>query len=147
MSCLKNISFEIIFTTAYSQYAIRAFKHNAVDYLLKPIDPEELKDAIKRCVERKGREVADLKKIENLFSVLAPSGKVLKLPVHTQEGIIYLESEKVVRLEADGNYTTIYLEGGKKFVSSRTLKEYEEMLPPKEFFRIHKKILVNLSHV
>lgn len=142
-----TIRFEVIFTTAYSQYAIKAFKHNAIDYLLKPIDPEELVDAVKKCEEKKERGNVDLKKIENLFSSLSQTNKIQKLPVHTQEGIIYLDTEKVVRLEADGNYTKIHLVGGQKFTSSRTLKEYEEMMPQKEFFRIHKTNLVNLSHV
>jgi two-component system LytT family response regulator len=144
---IKNIRFEVVFTTAYSQYAIKAFRHNAIDYLLKPIDPDELKDAVKKCEERKGRETMDLKKIENLFSSLSQTNKVQKLPVHTPEGIVYLEPEKVLYLEADGNYTQIHLSGGQKYTSSRTLKEYEEMLPSREFFRIHKTSLVNLGHV
>jgi two-component system, LytTR family, response regulator len=156
----KNMRFEVIFTTAYSQYAIKAFKHNAIDYLLKPIDPDELIEAIKRCEEKKGtpawpadRKALDYKKIESLISSFSQSGKVQKLPVHTLEGIIFIEASKVLRLEADGNYTNIYLvEGlpgasGKKYTSSRTLKEYEEMFPPREFFRIHKTNLVNLMHV
>jgi two-component system LytT family response regulator len=147
LSRMKNIHFEVIFTTAYSQYAIKAFKHNAIDYLLKPIDPDELMEAVKKCEEKKGRETLDLKKIENLFSSLSQTNKVQKLPVHTPEGIIYLEADKVLRLEADGNYTKIYLEGGQKYISSRTLKDYEEMFHPKEFFRIHKTHLVNLRHV
>jgi two-component system LytT family response regulator len=143
----KNIGFEVIFTTSYSQYAIKAFRHTAIDYLLKPIDSDELVDAVKKCEEKKERGTVDLKKIESLFSSLSQTNKILKLPVHTQEGIIYLDTEKVVRLEADGNYTKIHLVGGQKFTSSRTLKEYEEMMPHKEFFRIHKANLVNLSHV
>jgi two-component system LytT family response regulator len=144
---IKNIDFEVIFTTAYSQYAIKAFKHNAIDYLLKPIDPDELVNAVNKCEMKKGKETVDLKKIENLFATLKQTNKIFKLPVHTQEGIIYLETEKVVRVKADGNYSVIYLTGGQKFTSSRTLKEYEEMLPAHEFFRIHKTNLVNLHHV
>ena len=143
----KNIGFEVIFTTAYSQYAIKAFKHNAIDYLLKPIDPDELLFAVKKCEEKKAREGMDIKKIEKLLLSLSPSNKVQKLPVHTLEGIIYIMPDKVLRLEADGNYTQIHLEGGQKFTSSRALKEYEEMLPSHEFFRIHKTNLVNLNHV
>jgi two-component system, LytTR family, response regulator len=144
---LKNIRFEVIFTTAYSKYAIKAFKHSAIDYLLKPIDPEELIASVKRCEEKKSRETPDLKKIENLFRTLSQTGKINKMPVHTQEGIIYLEAEKVLRLEADRNYTTVYLTDGRKFISSRTLKEYEDILTLSEFFRIHKSNIVNLNYV
>jgi two-component system LytT family response regulator len=144
---IKNKNFEVIFTTAYSQYAIKAFKHNAIDYLLKPVEPEELMAAVNRCAEKIGKESTNLKKIENLLLALRQPKKVNNLPVHTQEGIIYLETETVTRLEAYGNYTIIYLTGGRKFVSSRTLKEYEELLSEQQFFRVHKSNLINLSHV
>jgi len=144
---LQNNRFEVIFTTAYSQYAIKAFKHNAIDYLLKPIDPDELVEAVKRCEEKKGKEIMDFKKLENLFSSLAKPHKIQKLPIHTQEGIIYFDIDNVVRLQAYGNYTIIYLTEGKKITSSKTLKEYEEMFSNREFFRIHKTSLVNLLHI
>jgi two-component system LytT family response regulator len=144
---IKEINFEVVFTTAYSQYAIKAFKHNAIDYLLKPVDPDELIVAVKKCEQKKDKGKIDLKRIEDLFTSLAQPNKIHKLPVNTQDGIIYLELAKVLRLEADGNYTIIHLAEGKQFTSSKTLKEYEEMLPSREFFRIHKTNLVNLNYI
>lgn len=144
---IKDINIRVIFTTAHSRYALKAFRYNAIDYLLKPIDPDELMEAVKKCEERKKPESQDFKRIENLLNTMSQDNKIIKVPLHTQDGIVFYDSAQVIRIEADGNYTIIYIEGGHKVTSSRALKDYEEMLPGKEFFRIHKAHLININHI
>lgn len=144
---MKYVQFQVVFTTAYSQYAIKAFKYNAIDYLLKPIDPDELIEAVKKCMERKSRDTHDIKNIENLLNSISQSNKVMKVPLQTLNGIIFYDNDKVIRIEAIGKNTAVYIAGGQQISSSKSLKEYEEMLPENEFFRIHKTHMINISHI
>lgn len=141
----KNHSFDVIFTTAYNEYAVKAIKHNALDYLLKPIVPEELVAAVKKCEEKKNGDVAGYKKLEKIISTL--SQKTYKLAVPSAEGIIYLDPDNIVHLQGEINYTHIFLVQGNKITSSKTLKEFEPHLPDKQFFRIHKANIINLNYV
>jgi len=141
----KNHPFAVIFTTAYNEYAVKAIKHNALDYLLKPIVPEELMAAVKKCEEKKNGEPNGLKNLEKIISTL--SQKVHKLPVPSPDGIVYLDPDNIVYLQGDINYTHIYLIQGNKITSSKTLKDFEQLLSPKQFFRIHKANIINLSYV
>ena len=141
----KNHPFEVIFTTAYNEYAVNAIKHNALDYLLKPIVPEELVAAVKKCEEKKIKNPDGFKNLEKIISTL--SQKVHKLPVPSPDGIVYLDPDNIVYLQGDINYTHIHLIQGNKITSSKTLKDFEQMLPAKQFFRIHKANIINLSYV
>lgn len=141
----KNHPFDVIFTTAYNEYAVKAIKHNALDYLLKPIVPEELIAAVKKCEEKKSGEPAGYKNLEKIISTL--SQKVHKLPVPSPEGIVYLDPDNIVYLQGDVNYTHIHLIQGNKITSSKTLKDFEQLLPAKQFFRIHKANIINLGYV
>jgi two-component system, LytTR family, response regulator len=148
----KNHPFEVIFTTAYNEYAVKAIKHNALDYLLKPIVPEELVAAVKKCEEKKNTALPSYKnpalsadRLEKIISTL--SQKVHKLPVPSPEGIVYLDPDNIVYLQGDINYTHIHLIQGNKITSSKTLKDFEQLLPSKQFFRIHKANIINLSYV
>lgn len=143
----KQISFDVIFTTAYNEYALKAIKHSAIDYLLKPIDKDELIAAVKKCEEKHAKGQVDYMKVENLLASLAQSNKVQKLPVPTIEEILYIDIDTIVRFEADSNYTVIYLKTGKKITSSKTLKDYEMMLVGQPFFRVHKTHFINLSQI
>lgn len=143
----KKINFDVIFTTAYNEYAIRAIKHNALDYLLKPIDKEELIAAVKKYEAKKESGQSDFIKVENLLASLAQTQKLQKLPVPTVEEILYIDMDNIVRFEADSNYTVIYLKMGKKITSSKTLKEYELMLAGQPFFRVHKTHCINLTEI
>jgi two-component system LytT family response regulator len=145
---VKNKSFSVIFTTAYNEYALKAIKHNALDYLLKPVDPEELVVAVKKCEEQKSHTGGpSMEKIENLMQALTQTQKVQKLPVPTLEEIMYVDIDNVVRMEADSNYTNIFLADKQKITSSKTLKEFETMLMGQRFFRVHKTHIVNLNYV
>jgi two-component system, LytTR family, response regulator len=141
----KDHPFDVIFTTAYNEYAVKAIKHNALDYLLKPIVPEELIAAVKKCEEKKNGGTNGYKNLEKIISTL--SQKVHKLPVPSPEGIVYLDPDNIVYLQGDINYTHIHLIQGNKITSSKTLKDFEQLLSSKQFFRIHKANIINLSYV
>jgi two-component system LytT family response regulator len=141
----KTLPFDVIFTTAYNEYAVKAIKHNALDYLLKPIVPDELVAAVKKCEEKKKGEPMGFKNLEKIISTL--SQKVHKLPVPSPEGIVYLDPDNIVYLQGDINYTHIHLIQGNKITSSKTLKDFETLLSSKQFFRIHKASIINLSYV
>jgi len=143
----KKIDFDVIFTTAYNEYALKAIKHSAIDYLLKPIDKDELIEAVKKCEEKHSTGQNDFIKIENLLASLGHSQKVQKLPVPTIEEILYIDIDTIVRFEADSNYTLIFQKNGKKITSSKTLKDYEMMLTGHPFFRVHKTHFINLSQI
>ncbi|MEO6882667.1 MAG: LytTR family DNA-binding domain-containing protein [Bacteroidia bacterium] len=142
---LENYTFSVIFTTAYNQYAIRAFKFSAVDYLLKPIDADELKNAIKK-IEKK----TDSKQLNESVKYLLNTYNlpiVSKIALPTQIGLEFIEIKNIIRCEADGKYTICILTSGKKIISTRSLKDFEELLVPNNFFRIHHAHLVNLEHI
>lgn len=147
LSRFKKIDFDVIFTTAYNEYAIKAIKHNALDYLLKPIDKDELIAAVKKYEEKKASGQMDYIKVENLLASLTQNQKLQKLPVPTLEEILYIDIDTIVRFEADSNYTMIYLKSGKRITSSKTLKEYELMLVGQPFFRVHKTHFINLTGI
>lgn len=141
----KSHPFDVIFTTAYNEYAVKAIKHNALDYLLKPIVPEELVAAVKKCEDKKAKAPEGYKNLEKIISTL--SQKVHKLPVPSPDGIVYLDPDNIVYLQGDINYTHIHLVQGNKITSSKTLKDFEQMLSAKQFFRVHKANIINLSYV
>jgi two-component system LytT family response regulator len=148
---LKDPVFDVIFTTAYNQYAIQAIRFSALDYLLKPVDPDELKAAVQRHLEKK--ESAQQKK--ELFDNLAENigkkeVKDFKIAVPSSEGTYFFKVEDILRLEADSSYTYIHLVNRKPFIASKTLKHFEEMLADFKFIRTHKSHLVNprfITHI
>jgi two-component system, LytTR family, response regulator len=138
---LKHKDFNLIFTTAHERYAIQAIKHHASDYLVKPIDIDELKAAVNGITERnendKLPESSAIKKLEYSSRI--------GLPV--KEGLLYQPVSEIIWIESDGNYCTFHTTDGKKYVVCKNIGEYEEMLPSKEFFRIHKSYLINMRMV
>ena len=141
---LDKINFEIIFTTAYEKYAIQAFKFSALDYLLKPVVADDLKQAVNRMLE-KNPKIDTTKKLETLLSNLSTSTRKICVPV--VNGIIVLKIDDIVRCEADINYTTLFLKDKQKLVVAKTLKEFEELLGGYNFFRVHNSNMINLSYV
>jgi len=132
--------FFVIFTTAYDQHAIKAFKYSALDYLLKPINPEEFMQAIERV--RALKEKVQKSQISNA-SEIVKTGKINKIVINSSNEIHFLEIAEVIRLESYKNYTDIFLIDGRKITSTKTLKFYENLLSETHFFRIHQKHLVN----
>ena len=144
----KEINFNIIFTTAYDHYAIKAIKFSALDYILKPIDPEELVEAVKRFEKKQTDQPNVLdKQFKTLLSNVRPENKLKKVGIPDGDGLIFINLSDIIRCESDGNYTFFILTNGKKIIASRTLGEYEQMFAEDNFFRIHRSHLVNLQHV
>lgn len=131
----------VIFITAYDQYAIRAFRCAAVDYLLKPVDPALLAQALQRT-----RPGGASPEVETLLRNITRPGEE-RIVVPCAEGIHVLVPMHITRCEADGNYTHLFTTDGERLVTARTLKEFEELLAPHRFERVHMSHLVNLLHV
>ena len=135
----------VIFTTAYSEFALQAIKSAALDYLLKPIDPAELGAAIDKHGERKERQLSE--RLSVLEENLVHNAKKAKLVLSDASGFHIVSIGDIIRCESEKNYTTFYLTSGKKIVTSKSLIEYERLLDKNEFMRIHKSHLVSLEHV
>lgn len=147
---LQDINFEIIFTTAYAEYAIRAFKHSAIDYLLKPIDIEELQKAVEKVRLKKQKlSKSDFKnQMKNLLDNYKSSDQQsYKIALPTANGLIFVRLLDIIYCEASSNYTVIYFKGGAKHIVSKTLKEYEDILTESGFYRIHNSFLINLNEI
>lgn len=136
--------FDVIFTTAYDQYAVKAFQLSAVDYLLKPIDLELLRGAVERVKAKKTLE-DQTKRINILEGNMTAAFEKISLP--TADGFIFTEVDEIIRCEAQGNYTCIFLRDGNKVLVSKTLKNFEDILKDFHFFRINRSNLINLKEV
>ncbi len=143
---IKNKNFHLIFTTAYDQYAIKAIKYAAFDYLLKPIDIEELKLTISKVKESGSNQTK--KQVEFLYdNIRHPQKKLHKLVIPSLEGLGFYDINDIIHLEASSNYTNIFLKNNIKIIASKTLKEFEELLPEDIFFRPHHSHLINLDYI
>lgn len=144
LASVKDPQFDVIFTTAYNQYAIQAIRFSALDYLLKPVDPEELKIAVQRHIEKQENEAGKKELYDNLVGNIEKKDvKDFRIAVPSSDGVHFFMIDEIMRLEADSSYTHIHLVRGKPFVASKTLKHFEEMLEEFRFIRTHKSHLVN----
>lgn len=148
LEAIKNTTIEVIFTTAFNHYAIKAFKFSAIDYLLKPIDIEELKEAVQRAEERVNENKLNTR-LEFLLNNLKynQDKKLRRIGLPIQGGIQFFALDEIIRLQSQSNYTTFYLNHNRKFLISKTLKEYDEMLCDHGFIRVHQSHLVNIDHI
>lgn len=144
---IKNPSFGVIFTTAYDQYAIKAIRFSALDYLLKPIDVTDLKNAVGRFFEHQASPSATTPDYNLLLAALKMKHKSAKIAVPTFDGLQMIDAGDIVKCTADESYTHIKLTDGSKLLVSRILKEFEELLSDYNFFRVHNSSLINLAHV
>jgi len=142
---IDHKDFHIIFTTAYDQYAIKAIKYAAFDYLLKPVDIEELKAAVDKAHHRTTQLTS--KKLETLEHNLQSLQTLNKLAIPTLEGYLFFDISHIIHLEAQSNYTAIYFTDYPKLIASRTLKDFEELLPTEIFFRPHHSHIINLNFI
>jgi two-component system, LytTR family, response regulator len=144
---LMPVNFQVIFVTAFDNYALKAFRYYALDYLLKPVDIEELKTAVKKAAERV-KEKNMGRKLDIFLQTIKPGKTSLqKIGLPTNDGLVFTNVEDIVRCEASGSYTIIYLLDKQKFIVSKSLKEYEDLLPEDNFCRIHHSHIVNLAFV
>lgn len=140
---LPDIKFKLIFTTSYDQYAVKAFRYSAMDYLLKPINPEELILSVARLSEQ-----IRISEIEQQVKVLLQNRNSFdRVALPTSEGIRFVKTNDILRCESDGNYTLIFLLSGEKILIPKTLKVYAEILPDDMFYRVHKSHLINIEHI
>lgn len=138
-------NFEVVFTTAYNEYAIKAIKHSALDYLLKPVDKDELIQAVDK-VKREKVQKPDVRITELLETLQIPkAGKRFAIP--TMEGLTLINPDEILYVKSDGPYSHFHFLDRRKMVISKTLKEAEEVLPVTDFFRIHHSYLVNMKYV
>jgi two-component system LytT family response regulator len=141
---LEDISFSVVFVTAYNEFALKAFKFSALDYLLKPVDTPDLLAAVAKAerLQRLDRRQLDLLKGQH------QSGQYpQKLAVPHQAGILFVELKDIVYCESDSNYTKIILANGKHYLLSKTLREVQDFLEERNFLRVHRQYLVNLDHI
>ena len=140
---LEKINFGIIFITAYEEYAIKAIKFSALDYILKPFKAAELIQAVEKAAEKILGEKYNLQ----YKALLSNLDKIRKIVLRTAESLHVVNVKDIIRLEADGNYTRFFLAKGEKLLVSKTMKDFDEMLEDAGFFRTHQSHLVNLNHV
>lgn len=142
-----KLFFEVVFCTAYDQFAIKAFRYSALNYLLKPVDPDDLKATIGRIEERKTlptREQFDL-----LLQNIQLSGRSTpqRIALTTNDGLIFVPTNDILYCEAESNYTSVVLSGGKKILVSKVLKDIDEALSGPDFYRVHSSFLININRI
>jgi len=143
---LEPVSFEVIFVTAYSHYAVEAFEHHATGYITKPINTEKLIAAVNTATKR----IEEKNINKNLFSLLEQNTRQSapdKIPLSTTNGLVFVKITDIMYCESSGNYTHFYMNDNKKIVVSRQLGEYEKLLPENNFTRIHDKYIINLAYI
>lgn len=143
---LPEIDFDVVITTAYSEYALRAFKFAVTDYLLKPIHIDDLRLAVSKVEKRLRRGLDKSLEPQNALTQTEqiPNSKIA-LP--TAEGLMFVRIADIIYLRASGSYTEIFIKDGKKVLVSKNLKEYEDLLAPQDFFRIHHNTLVHVDYI
>nr|WP_121273338.1 LytTR family DNA-binding domain-containing protein [Pedobacter schmidteae] len=146
----QNSKAHVIFTTAYDQYALKAIKANALDYLLKPIDIDELKVAVDKAekyITLNKQDNGRKESLQNLAANLSERNEIRKISLPNGQGYSLVNIDDIIHISADSNYSVFYLLNKDKITVSKVLKEYEEILPEQQFVRIHKSSIVNLNHV
>ena|SRR6218665_1151514 len=145
LKAVPEKNFEVIFITAHEEFAIKAIKFSALDYILKPVDPEELRAAVERALQAMNDEVSE-PQFEALQNNIQPNQK-RRLVLKTQESVHVVDLDQIIRCEADRNYTSFFLKEGRKILVSRTLKDYETLLTGHNFLRVQQSHLINLNYV
>ena len=147
LESLNEINFNVIFTTAYDQYAIKAFQFSAVDYLLKPLDIQEVKQAVDKCLRRKKANLTATQ-LENLLANMNQNqNNDPILSISTSENIEFVKIKDIIRCEASAAYTDLILRDAKRIVISKVIKDMELLLDEHPFYRIHQSHLINLSEI
>lgn len=145
LEALEQISFSLVFVTAYDQFAVKAFRFNALDYLLKPIDGKDLKVAVQKALQQR----PDPQQLQSLKQQLRTGEKYQpdKIALPYQNGVSFTHIKNILYCEADNNYTRFFIEGGQQCMVSKTLGDMQEVLEERNFLRVHRQYLVNLDHI
>jgi two-component system LytT family response regulator len=144
---LSPINFEVIFVSAHDQYAIKAIRFSALDYLLKPVDVEDLMHAVNRVKERQSKTMNPFQFQSVLNNIQLKSGRVEKLAVPTLQGIDFFNTQDILYCKAEGSYTQIILKNNQQALVCKNLKDFESLLAESGFFRVHHSYIINLAHV
>jgi two-component system, LytTR family, response regulator len=142
-----KLFFDVVFCTAYDQFALKAFKYSALNYLLKPVDPDDLKETIHRLEEKRSapsKEQIELL-LQNIRQTMKPA--VQRIALTTNDGMIFVATQDILYCEAESNYTTVVLKDAKKIMVSKVLKDIDETLSSSDFFRVHNSYLINLNRI
>jgi two-component system LytT family response regulator len=144
----RPLPFKVIFCTAFDFFALQAFRYGATDYLLKPLHPEELKDAVSRLDQPADYPTAEEQPVStNVLNDVAGTPASNRIALSTIDGVIVLNYTEIIRLESDSNYTEVHLDSRERILTSKTLKDFERMLPNRLFFRTHQSHMVQINHV
>ena len=143
---LTNKNFPVVITTAYNQYALKAIKSQALDYLLKPIDTDDLEETIVK-IKKFNNKNFSVEKLEMALLNYNSRSIHKRITLNTDGKLLFLESDEILYAESDGNYSTIFLTDGQKIVLTKKLKEVNELLPADSFFRIHNSYIINLNKI
>jgi two-component system LytT family response regulator len=144
---LMPIEFDVVFVTAHDNFAIKAFKYSALDYLLKPVNIEELQNVVQRAIIKSSNKTVN-DQLTVLFSQYKNNTNIsASLAVPTIEGLLFYDTDEIIRIEASGAYTIIYSVKREKVVSSKNIKEYELQLPVDTFFRVHNSHIINIKRL
>ncbi len=144
---LSNRDFELIFTTAYDQYAIEAIRASALDYLVKPVEVVELKASVDRAIQKRHLPEGTTRIETLLHNLISDNRTTRRIAIPSMEGFQFVDTDSIQYLEAFSNYTILYMQGNQKITVSRTLKDFEELLPPAVFIRIHHSYIINKYQV
>jgi len=144
LEIVPDLEAKVIFTTASDEFAIKAFKFSAVDYLLKPVDPDELMEAVKKATEA---NISQNKNYDLLLDTMKEKELPQRMALHTLEKIHVTEISDIVRCESSGNYTTFFFKSGQKLLVTKTLKEFDNMLSEHKFARVHQSHLINTHQI
>ena len=148
LTTIDKWTFEVVFTTAYNEFAIQAIRFSALDYLLKPVDEKELKKAIERFKAKRIYAPAGHLLFKNFMQNISQGNREkFKLALADTSEVKYVALDEIIRLQSESNYTHIFLKGNRVFVSAKTLKEYDEILQGHHFIRVHKSHLVNPTYI
>jgi len=144
---LKNKNFEVIFVTAYDHYAIKAIRYSALDYLIKPIEVDDLKNAVNRALEKMNVANPNARLELLLENIVSKKSKFTRIAIPTMQGLQFIKVDEIIYLEASTNYTKFYLCNNIKYTVSKTLKEFEDILSADVFIRIHHSNIINKNYV
>lgn len=143
----ENLFFDVVFCTAYDQFAIKAFRYSALNYLLKPVDPEDLKQTVQRIEQKKNPPVKE--QFELLLQQMKMQSKSTpqRIALTTGDGLIFVPTADIIYCEAESNYTNVALIDGKKILVSKVLKDIDEALSGDDFYRVHSSYLININRI
>lgn len=142
---MKPIDFEVIFITAFNEHAIRACQYSSIGYIMKPINPDELVQAVSRIRVHKAEKIEE--RLDLFNKSLSNPNSFEKMSIAAIDGIYFVNIKDIVRFEAEDNYTHIYLNNGDRITASKTIKAYEDQLIELNFFRVHKRHVINLNYM